>query len=212
MRRPTDKAAASKPVRYSFIKRLKEISMFFQGTDEVHKSMRRIVKRLEKAGIPYAVMGGMAVNAHNYRRTTGDVDILVTAEGLAEFRQRFVKKNYLPKEGRSRRFIDRVNAIGIDFLVTGHFPGRGSPGPIAFPDPATVSEQIESFRVVNLVTLVELKLAARRHRDFGDVVELIRFNNLDESFAHSLHVSVRSDYLECLDEKRREDEYEARHG
>lgn len=184
--------------------------MFFAGKDEVHKTMRRIVKRLEKAGIPYAMMGGMAVNAHKYQRTTGDVDILLTPAGLAHFLSRFVKKNYLPKEGHSRRFIDRVNNIQVDCLLSGLFPGSGEPGPIPFPDPAEVAEEIENIRVVNLVTLVQLKLAARRHRDFGDVVELIRFNNLDESFADRLHPSVRQDYIECLEEKRRNDEYEAR--
>jgi hypothetical protein len=73
-----------------------------------------------------------------------------------------------------------------------------------------VSETINTIHVVNLATLVELKLAARRYLDFGDVVNLIRCNNLDESFQDQLHPSVRSDYLECLEEKRREDEYEAR--
>jgi hypothetical protein len=59
---------------------------------------------------------------------------------------------------------------------------------------------------------VQLKLAARRHRDFGDVVELIRFNDLDKAFSARLHQSVRRDYIECLEEKHREDEYEARYG
>ncbi|HEY7313049.1 MAG TPA: hypothetical protein VH643_27045 [Gemmataceae bacterium] len=197
---------------FNFIRRLKEISMFFAGKDEVHKTLRRIVKRLEKAGISYAVMGGMAVNAHKYQRTTGDVDLLLTQEGLEEFQKRYVSKNYVRKEGHTRRFIDRVNNIQVDCLVTGRFPGSGAPGPFAFPDPVDVAEEIGKVRVVNLVMLVQFKLAARRHRDFGDVVELIRFNNLDESFAPHLHPSVRQDYIECLEEKRRNDEYEAREG
>jgi hypothetical protein len=108
--------------------------------------------------------------------------------------------------------VDKVNKVGIDFLVTGRFPGGGRPGPIAYPEPAAVSQEIEKVQVVNLKTLVELKLAARRHKDFGDVVELIRFNDLDESFSLNLHPSVRRDYIECLEEKRREDDYEAREG
>jgi hypothetical protein len=186
--------------------------MFFAGKDEVHKTLRRLVKRLEKAGIPYAVLGGMAVNAHKYVRTTGDVDLLLTPEGLEEFRKRFVSKNYRQKEGRPRRFVDRINEIDIDFLIAGRFPGSGAPGPIAFPDPGLVAERIDAITVVNLPTLIELKLAARRHRDFGDVVELIRFNDLDEPFAEGLHSSVRRDYIECLEEKRREEDYEAREG
>jgi hypothetical protein len=209
----TGRAARERPNRsFDFWKRLKEISLFFQGQDEVHKALRRLVKRLERAGIVYAIAGGMAVNAHQYRRTTGDVDLLVTPEGLEEFKRRFVRKNYAPVEGRTRRFTDRTNEVPVDFLLTGLFPGSGNPGPIAFPDPGDVGEVIDRARVINLRTLVELKLAARRHRDFGDVVELIRFNNLDESFARQLHPSVRRDYIECLEEKRRNDEYEAREG
>src|SRR6266436_4927135 len=102
----------------SFTQRLREIDMFFQGKDPVHQTMRRAAHRLDRVGIPYAVVGGMAVNAHRHRRTTGDVDLLLTKEGLEEFRKRFVPKYYGPLAGRSRRFIDRVNQITIDFLVT----------------------------------------------------------------------------------------------
>jgi hypothetical protein len=186
--------------------------MFFQGKDDVHKTMRRLVKRLEKANIPYAIVGGMAVNAHRYQRTTADVGILLTPAGLDQFRRHFVPKNYGGLPNRSRRFVDRANEVTVDFLLTGMFPGTGKPGPISYPDPARVRQTIENYQVVDLVTLIQLKLAARRHRDFADVVELIRFNDLDESFAERLHTSVRRDYIECLEEKRRNDEYEAREG
>jgi hypothetical protein len=184
--------------------------MFFEGRDAVHRTLRRLVKRLQKAKIPYAIVGAMAVNAHRYERTTKDVDVLLTPAGFDEFRRLFVPGDY-ELAGRSpRRFVDRKDKVGVDVLVTGLFPGTGQPGPIAYPDPAQVGEVIQKYRVVELVTLIQLKLAARRHRDFGDVVELIRFNELDESFADRLHPSVRRDYIECLEEKRRDDEYHAR--
>ena len=183
--------------------------MFFQGRDEVHKTMRRLANRLEKAGIPYVVVGGMAVYAHHYRRTTNDVDFLVTADGFDEFQRLFVPKNYEPMPKRPRRFIDRVNKVTVDFLVTGHFPGSGKPGPISYPDPTEVGQTIEKIQVANLTSLIQLKLAARRYQDFADVVNLIRFNQLDESYLEKLHSSVQGDFIECLEEKRREDEYEA---
>jgi hypothetical protein len=200
--------AATKP--FSFTEELKEIGMFFAGKDQVHKTLRRLVKRLDRAKIPYAIVGGMALAAHNYRRATTDVDILLTPEGFAEFQRLYVDKNYERVPGRKRRVVDRANGIAVDVLVTGLFPGLGKPGPVAYPDPSQVADVVDDRRVVNLVTLVQLKLAARRHRDFGDVVELIRSNELDESFADKLHESLRQDYIECLEEKRREDEYEAR--
>jgi hypothetical protein len=199
-----------KSTPFSFNKRLKEIGRFFQQRDQVHKAMNRLVKRLQKAKIAYAIMGGMAVNAHGHQRTTADVDLLVTPEGLAEFRRRFVPKNYDIIPQRTRRFTDRKNHVTIDFLVMGLYPGSGQPGPIAFPDPSAVAETIADKAVVNLATLIQLKLAARRYQDFADVVSLIRIHSLDESFNEQLDPSVRRDFIECLEEKRREDEYEAR--
>ena len=119
-------------------------------------------------------------------------------------------KQLIADTGMHPTLLDRTNRINVDILVTGQFPGSGDPGPIAYPDPEDVSETIDKIRVLNLEALIQLKLAARRYKDFGDVVELIRSNNLDESFAEGLHASIRGDYSECLEEKRREDLYEAR--
>ena len=193
-----------------FWSRLKEIDLFFEGRGREHQTLRRLVQRLEKADISYAVMGAMAVNAHGADRTTKDVDVLVTQEGLDRFRQRYVGKSYDPVAGRPRRFVEKRSQISVDFLVTGRFPGSGKPGPIAFPQPEEVSQKIKNANVVTLPQLIQLKLAARRHQDFGDVVLLIHVHNLDESFLDHLHPSVRGDFIECLEEKRREDEYEAR--
>ncbi|MBL8792877.1 MAG: nucleotidyl transferase AbiEii/AbiGii toxin family protein [Planctomycetia bacterium] len=193
-----------------FVQRLKEIDLFFEGRGKQHRTMRRLVQNLDKAGIAYAIVGGMAVNAHGHERTTKDVDILLTADGFNAFRKRFVPKSYDPVEGYPRRFWDRRHQCSFDILVTGLFPGSGKPGPISYPDPSEVSEIIQEMHVVNLSTLIQLKLAARRHGDFYDVHHLIRAHDLDEKFLKKLHPAVRQDFIECLEEKRREDEYEVR--
>ena len=194
------------------MERIKLVDKFFEGRDEVHKSLRRLVKRLDAADIAYVVVGGMAVFAHGYRRTTNDVDILLTAAGFAEFRKRYVPRNYTAEASRPQRLTDKTNQITVDVLLTGLFPGSGRAGPIAYPDPADVCERMHDVATVNLVTLVQLKLAARRFQDFADVVHLIRANKLDESYLKRLHPSLHRDFIECLEEKRREDEYEARNG
>jgi hypothetical protein len=198
-----------KPITH-FWKRLKEIDLFFEGRGREHQTLRRLIQRLEKANIAYAIMGAMAVNAHGAERTTKDVDVLVTQEGLDLFRQRYVGRSYDTVPGRPRRFEERRSKVTIDFLVTGRFPGSGKPGPVAFPHPEEASQTIKNAKVVTLPQLIQLKLAARRHQDFGDVVFLIRIHNLDESFLENLHPSLHGDFIECLEEKRREDEYEAR--
>jgi hypothetical protein len=209
---PRSSAKDDRPVRRAgFLRGLKEISRFFQGRDEVHKTMRRVARKLEKAKIPYVVVGGMAVYAQGYRRTTDDVDFLLTRQGFLDFRRLFVPADFEPQRGRLKRFVDRANGVTFDILITGLFPGSGEPGPVAYPDPSTVGQEVrDKIHVLDLANLVQLKLAARRHQDFADVVNLIRFNRLDESFQERLHPSLRRDFIECLEEMRREEEYEAR--
>jgi hypothetical protein len=190
--------------------RLKEIDMFLYRRGKVHQAMRRLAKRLDKAGIAYAITGAMAANAHGARRTTDDVDVLMTPEGLKQFRRQFVGRDYEGVPGRSRRFKEKKSGVGVDVLITGGRPGIGEPGPITFPSPESVRTEIDKVQVVALAELIQLKLAARRHYDFGDVAFLIRVHNLNESYASNLHPSVRRDFLECLEEKRREDAYQAR--
>ena len=156
--------------------------MFFQGNDAVHETMRRVAAALDRAGIAYAIVGGMAVNAHRHARTTKDVDLLLTAAGFSAFKQ-LVAAASCCRAGPSRRFTDPNTGVTFDILIAGQFPGSGAAGPVAFPDPASVALEIDNLRVIDLATLVELKLAARRYQDFADVVNLIRENRLDETFA-----------------------------
>jgi hypothetical protein len=190
--------------------RLREISMFFDGTDRVHQAMRTLAALFEHHKIAYAIMGGMAVNAHRHARTTGDVDFLVPAEGLSAIRQLAAQGVLEAVPGRTRRFVELQTGVTFDVLITGHYPGSGKPGPIAFPEPTSVEHTVNNLRYVDLKTLIELKLAAHRYQDFADVVNLVRANDLDESYLSQLHESVRNDFIECLEEKRREDEYEKR--
>ncbi len=199
-----------RPIR--FTERLQEIGRFFQKRSPQHQAMRRLARRLKKAGIPYAIIGAMAVNAHGAERTTKDVDVLLTQDGFERFRREFVGQEYEQIPGRPRRFMERQSGVLVDCLITGRYPGTGKPGPLAFPDPAESSQEIDKIQVLTLPQLIQFKLAARRHYDFGDVVFLIRTHNLDESFLQQVHASVHQDFIECLEEKRREDEYLSREG
>ena len=75
---------------------LREGSMHFEEKSAVHQTLRKIARRLEQLKIPYAVVGGMALFLHGYRRFTEGVDILVTPEGLAAIHQKLEGTGYLP--------------------------------------------------------------------------------------------------------------------
>jgi hypothetical protein len=153
----------------------------------------------------------MAVNAHGHRQTTGDVDVLLTAESLTAFRERYAEYYEATRLRGGRRFLDRENNVAVDVVVAGHRPGLGR-DEIRYPNPAEVAEVIDGVYYLPLVWLIQLKLACGRYRDLGDVAALIRVHELDESFLPRLHLSVHGTFMKGLAEKRREDEYIAREG
>src|SRR5438132_919511 len=120
---PRGDALAGQTRPFSFSEGLRELSKFFQGKGPVHRATRQVAKRLEKAKIPYAIVGGMALFAHGHRRATNDVDLLLTPEGFAAFRQLFVPKNYDSLPQRSRRVMERANDVTVEILVHGRFAG-----------------------------------------------------------------------------------------
>ena len=176
-------------------------SRFFMRDDPVHLSLRRIAEKLDQLEIPYAVVGGMALVAHGYDRTTLDVDILVTREGLDALRKSLEGRGYRPPFEGSRNLRDTRTGVQIEFVVTGAFPGDGKPKAVAFPPPADVSVEIDGIRYVTLPTLIELKLASGmtnpgRLRDLADVQELIRRLKLSTDYADRLNPYVRDKFAE----------------
>ena len=177
-----------------------EGGMFFEGTNKVHVSLQRIARKLVELNVPYAIVGGMAMYLHGYRRFTEDVDLLVTREGLATIHEKLVGLGYVPPFTGSKHLKDTDTGVKIEFLVTGDYPGDGLPKPVQFPNPSDVYEPIEGIATLKIETLVELKLASGmakgRRKDQADVQELIRTLQLPLEFAGQLNPYVQSSYRE----------------
>jgi hypothetical protein len=171
------------------------------GQADVQKALEKVARLLEEDGIAYALLGAMALNEHGYERVTVDVDLLLTPEGLAEFKARHLGRGYVEKFPGSRGLRDVENGVGIDVVLAGDYPGDGKPKPVRFPDPAEVALVGEHVRVVPIALLVELKLASglsapHRLKDLADVLELVRAAKLPESLGEQLDPSVREKYAE----------------
>jgi hypothetical protein len=179
----------------------REGSMHFERGSAVHKTLERIVKRLDDLGIPYAIAGAMAMFVHGYERFTTDIDILVTPEGLKKIHERLEGRGYLPPFTGSKHLRDTDSGVKIEFLTTGDYPGDGKPKPVAFPEPAQVSVEIQGMRFINLAALVELKLASGmtnpgRLKDLADVQEMIKALDLPNELADKLNPFVKGKYEE----------------
>ena len=180
---------------------LTEGSVFFEDKGAVQQAMRRIAKRLDEIGVPYAIVGGMALFQHGFRRFTEDVDILVTKDSVALIHERLEGRGYLAPFSGSKNLRDTELGVKIEFLITGGFPGDGKPKPVSFPDPADVAIELEGRKYIPLTTLIELKLASgmtntHRLKDLADVQEVIKTLSLPIEFADKLNPYVREKFRE----------------
>jgi hypothetical protein len=179
-----------------------EASKHFDENSKVFQSLHKITRRLTELGIPYAVVGGMALFTHGVRRFTEDVDLLLTPAGLAEAHRQLDGLGYTPPFKGSKQLCDAENGVRIKFLVSGQFPGDGKPKPVAFPDPADAGVEMKGMRFLRLEKLVELKLASGmtggvgRMKDLTDVVELIKVLRLPAEFSQKLNPYVRDKFME----------------
>ncbi len=166
---------------------IEEADRFFNGEAGVQRATWKVAQILEENGIPYAITGGMALNAYGFLRVTNDVDLLLTREGLESFQ---AIHPTLTEHG-----------VPIDVVLAGEYPGDGKPKPVAFPDPASVAVPGERVALLPLPHLIELKLASgmtapHRLKDLADVLETVRALSLPSNLAEELDPYVREKYLE----------------
>jgi len=178
---------------------LSEGSRHFEEDSAVFKALHNIAARLKALGIPYAVVGGMALFKHGLRRFTEVVEILVTKADLKTIREKLDGLGYLPPFQNSKQLRETEQGVRIEFLTTGDYPSDGKQKPVSFPDPRTVSFEADGICYVTLPKLVELKLASGmtspgRLKDLADVLELIKVLNLPIDFAEQLAPFVQEKF------------------
>lgn len=175
------------------------LGAYFVNESPLQKAAYQIAERLDELGIDYAVAGALSLAAHGLVRATEDVDVLVTREGLARFKDAWLGRGYVNLRPGGKAVRDTENNVRIDFLIAGDFPGDGISKPVAFPDPKEAGVAAGKVRVVSLPRLVELKLASgmtapHRLQDLADVQRIIAARALPREFAADLNPYVRQKF------------------
>lgn len=160
---------------------------------------------LARAGVPHALLGGLAVYLHGVRRATVDVDMLVEAhdEGRVRAALEDAGFRWMP---RRREYLG-VADTPIHLVLAG---ARIESTGITNPTPAGANvSRIEGLMVLRLARLIEIKLAVglanerRTHKDLGDVLELIARLKLSKAFAARLHLTLRAEFKRLVDVARK---------
>ena len=190
---------------------IREASLYFNQQGDLYRTSQDLTRRLDEAGIPHALIDGLALAQHGFVRMTEDIDILLTPEGLSNFKDQMLGRGYvLAFSGARKTFRATDTGVRIEVITSGEYPGDGLPKAISFPNPATVAEERGGYRVISLDKLIELKLASgmtasHRRRDLADVQDLIRVLALSLDFAEKLDPSVQSLYTQLWQEAQETD-------
>lgn len=154
---------------------------------------------LASAGVPFKVVGGLAVIHHGYARTTEDIDLLVAAGSRESIDARLAACGFVRET--PHRLRHRPTGVAVHLLIAGEPMPR--PGAPPYPSPQTLPSSPRDLGVVNLDALIRLKLLAGRHQDQADVVALLK--GLDERTYLDLEAALETAELRRrLSELRRD--------
>jgi hypothetical protein len=163
---------------------------------------QRVHGLLARERIDHAIVGGIAVCPHGYRRNTVDLDLLIRPQDSAPLRSVLDRAGF--QSSAADKEFRSPSGVSVQIALEGESEGPGQDATFPSPsDPKHVTT-IEGLPVLSLPQLIQSKLACglgnlrRTHRDFADVVELIAVHHLDGSFARLLHKSVRKEFRELV--------------
>jgi len=159
-------------------------------------------RTLDAANLPHAIVGGVAVCLHGYRRNTVDLDLLICRTDQSKVRSALENSGYTWDAKRAE--FRAPSGVPVQFILSGEKAGKDAEVLLPEPNSPGVTVEIEGLSVLHLARLIETKLACglgsprRTHRDLADVVELIAIHQLDGSFARHLHKSLRQAFRKLV--------------
>ena len=176
------------------------VTMAWEILDRMERAVAKVRDRLlratavlNRAGIPYAVVGGHAVASwvatvdEGAVRNTRDIDLLVQREDLPALTAALEQAGFVRAEVLDvKMFLDGPDAKpseSIHLLFAGETVRPDHPLPS--PDLSTIDDPA-GFRVITLEALVHMKLLSNRRKDQVHVEDLIGVGLIDRTWLAKL--------------------------
>lgn len=177
------------------------------AVEKVRQRLLRAARALEQAKVPYAVAGGNAVAAWVSRvdeaavRNTQDVDIVLRRADLPAARAALEQAGFVYRHAANLDpFLDGADAkardvVHIVFAAEKVRPDYAAPAP-----DVSESEETETFRLLSLAALVQMKLTSFRDKDRVHLRDLMDAGLVDESWLEQpMPAALRKRLQELLD-------------
>jgi hypothetical protein len=162
-----------------------------RAVERVKERLLRATAALERAGVPYAVIGGNAIAAWVSRvdeaavRNTRDVDLLMRRQDLDAAAAALAAAGFLGKVRDGIHVVVAGERVRPDYLD-------------AAPDVGEVDAG-GGFRLLELLPLVRMKLTSFRDRDRVHLRDLLDVGLVDESFCARLPEPLAKRLRQLLD-------------
>jgi Uncharacterised nucleotidyltransferase len=177
-----------------------------RAAEKVRERLLRATRALEEANVPYAVIGGNAVAAWVSRvdeaavRNTQDVDILLRRADLEAAKAALSKCGFVYRHVKGiDMFLDGPTARARDAVHIVFAGEKVRAGDLIAAPELRETEEIPSFRVVALESLVKMKLVSFRKKDQVHLLDLIDVGLVDESWLTRLPEELSTRLKELLD-------------
>ena len=178
-----------------------------RALEKVKDRLNRVTSALENAGIPYAVIGGNAVQLwvaqvdESVVRNTRDVDIIIKPEDLPRAIIALEKVGFIYRHVKSiDMFLDGPDAKARDavhVLFAGVKVRASDQEPV--PDIENIT-MIQNIRTIPLEGLIRLKLIAFRLKDRVHLLDMISIGMIDETWLEKLPTELAERLKILLDD------------
>lgn len=178
-----------------------------RAVEKVKDRLRRVTGALNSADIPYAVIGGNAVQHwvsqvdESVVRNTRDVDIILNESDLERAIPALEAEGFIYRRSAGvTMFLDGPQAKARDAV---HVVFAGKKVRPEYPEPVPEIDQyelIEDARTLPFERLVTMKLTSFRDKDRVHIRDMISINLIDESWLDRLTPELRGRLEELLND------------
>ena len=178
-----------------------------RAVEKVKDRLRRVTKALNEAEVPYAVIGGNAVQHwvaqvdESVVRNTRDVDIILNESDLDRAIAALEQVGFIYRRAASvSMFLDGPNAKARDAV---HVVFAGQKVRDDYPEPVPMIdnyELMENTKTLPLEALVRMKLTSFRRKDQVHILDMISIGLINDGWLERLSPELRARLQELLDD------------
>ena len=177
-----------------------------RAVEKVKDRLRRVTIALERADIPYAVVGGNAVQIwvaqvdETAVRNTRDVDILIQRADLERAVETLGKEGFVYRHAAGvSMFLDGPDAKARDAVHVVFASEKVRPEYILPAPDLSEFELIRDTRTLRLEALVRMKLTSFRRKDQVHLQDMLDVGLIDETWLERFPAELRVRLQELID-------------